>query len=138
MPRPLKRGLARSNFAGERTIEKLLGGHDWPFLEGPLLDEDQLREVWEEMGDSLLADFIAEKPGCRPWAWWVFDATEPRRRTGDAPDPIGDELWFGKPRLTRGVPPKDAYESERAYLDRLGLLTDEERRCNDSRPGDTV
>ena len=65
------------------------------------IDLDLAREAWEELRAELLPEFIASKPFSRPWAWWRFDAPEPRTT-----------------------------ESERDYLVRLDLLTDEERRAN--------
>jgi hypothetical protein len=64
------------------------------------LNLDLAREAWNELRAELLPEFIASKPFSRPWAWWQFDAPEPR----------------------------DKAESERDYLVRLDLLTDEERR----------
>ena len=58
----------------------------------------KLRKAIDEIGDELLAEWIVERPGTRPWFWWRFIATEPRRDG----------------------------ESERDYLLRFGLLTDAE------------
>ncbi|MCC6228523.1 MAG: hypothetical protein IT432_04775 [Phycisphaerales bacterium] len=63
------------------------------------LDLDLARRAWEELRDELLPEFIREHPLTRPWAWWRFDAPEPR-------SPL---------------------EPEREYLTRLGLLSPEER-----------
>lgn len=32
--------------------------------------DDELRQGWAIRGDELLARWIAERPGERPWAWW--------------------------------------------------------------------
>jgi hypothetical protein len=62
---------------------------------------DHLREDWVLVRDELLGEAA---PGTRPGGWWKYEAPEPRRQVGDA------------------------IESQAAYLDRLGLLTDQERR----------
>jgi hypothetical protein len=36
-------------------------------------------QAWREHRDVMLGDWIAERPGTRPWAFWRFDAPEPRR-----------------------------------------------------------
>lgn len=33
-----------------------------------------IREAWAAVRDRVLADWIADDPGTRPWAWWLFDA----------------------------------------------------------------
>ena len=30
--------------------------------------------LWRDGRDSLLAAWLVERPGTRPWAWWEFDA----------------------------------------------------------------
>jgi hypothetical protein len=56
-------------------------------------DEMTLRALWGEHRDEVLAEWIAEAPGTRPWAWWQLEAPEPRRRLGG----IGTEKWVGLP-----------------------------------------
>ena len=101
-------------------------------------DEAARRTAWFEHGDELLADYIRENPGKRPWAWWRYEAPEPRRRLGGASTSSEEAPhcpdWargssFGKPRVWAGDvceenPPR--FESEAVYLERLGLLSDEE------------
>jgi hypothetical protein len=83
----------------------------------------------------------ARASGTRPWAWWAFDATEPRRCVGGAEllAPAGaptawEWVWrkdFGVPAFLqwrpRGYLGLPAVESQAAYLDRLHLLGVEER-----------
>jgi len=38
-------------------------------------DLEYLRGAWAELADDLMA---TAKPGCRPWAWWVFAPDAPR------------------------------------------------------------
>jgi hypothetical protein len=98
------------------------------------------KPVWHDHGDQILADWILEHPGTRPWAWWTFDAAEPRHVvTGselllpkDAPT---DWEWcwrqrFGVQAFQHFRPreaPSPLVESEPGYLRRLALLTAEER-----------
>lgn len=127
MPRVKRRRLASSSHT-ERTRLRLLSGHDLAFMgDDPPLDDDELAEAWTDLRDELLADFIASHPGSRPWAWWAFDAPEPRRQIAPGPAAVGPDLWFGLPRLYAAVSPHAMYESERDYLARHGLLTDGER-----------
>lgn len=43
-------------------------------------DRGAVRRAWKSVRDDLLRDWIEERPGTRPWAWWKFDLSEPRRR----------------------------------------------------------
>jgi hypothetical protein len=42
--------------------------------------EDEAREAWEIMREKIMADWVREQPGTRPWAWWRWDAPQPARR----------------------------------------------------------
>ena len=90
--------------------------------------EDQLAEVWGDVGEEITAAHIRHKPGTRPWGWWKFDAPGPRRRLGGTGEMTGP-LAFGRPWQTAGIDPYDepTYEGEADYLERLNLLTDGER-----------
>jgi hypothetical protein len=130
MPTNRRRRLQsrRTDVHSERTELRLLGGHDWEWMDGQPLSDDELRAAWDDLREELLARHIAEHPGSRPWAWWQYDTPEPRRQIGPGPEPIGDADWFGCPSKFRGIPPSGMYESEADYLERLGLLKDDERR----------
>ena len=100
MPRP--RRAARSR----RTISDAL--RRWAYgleaIEGEKLFKytttaEHFAGVWDALRDEVVADWIAEHPGTRPARWWGYDAPD------DPP----------------------VFESEAAYLDRLGLLTEGER-----------
>jgi hypothetical protein len=96
--------------------------------------------LWDKFRDDVLPDYIEWHPGHRPWGWWEFDAPEPRRcvsgpgafafRNDDAPD-WTKHLHFGMPAVHGGDDWDNPshYESQAAYLDRLGLLTDDEREA---------
>lgn len=98
--------------------------------------------AWEDLRDYLLPTFIAEHPGTRPWAWWAFDAPEPREQVLSCEEtgwrPITDRVSRGVPAEFAPIPssehpygmfppvPEPMYESEFDYLMRLNLATDEE------------
>jgi hypothetical protein len=96
-------------------------------------------EVWAEHRDVVLTHYIKRHPGHRPFGFWEFEVSEPRRRLGGTGDPINyNALHHGVPmywcvdRFDHGVPLSDddppMFESEPRYLKRLGLLLPEERR----------
>jgi hypothetical protein len=116
--------------------EKLEG-----WLEVYFLGSKERQVLWELHSAAILSAWIVHHPGTRPWAWWMFEATEPRRCV------VGVELlmptrepadwawvWHqdvGVPAFRQSRPPGylglPAVESQAAYLDRLGLLGVEER-----------
>lgn len=122
---------------------RLLRTGEWPSQEDAAAHHESLgwkffephaiETAWEARHAELLAAHIAEAPGRRPWAWWRFNAPAPRERVGGS-----GETWpavsfdFGLPGrwawnwIDDDDPPR--YESEAAYLRRLGLLTDREAR----------
>ena len=106
-------------------------------------DVDSQREFWELLRDDILREHIAREPGTRPEAWWQHDAPEPRQVVGLDPDIMGDETdrlpagenpnlpqwakgktYFGAPSICDGF----LYEGQAEYLERLGLLTHDERK----------
>ena len=34
------------------------------------------REQWEIFGEDILADWIKDRPGSRPWPWWEFSSPD--------------------------------------------------------------
>lgn len=112
-------------------------------------------QAWREYGESIVRDWAAEHPGTRPEFWWQAEAPQPlRRRLGGIGTPAHERLahglaaYCGVPRLwitpndlrvyeslrtpldVPAIDPDDppTYESQAAYLDRLGLLLPGERR----------
>lgn len=164
MPRIHRRLKRKSDGYSDEHINHLLKGtYFWPghaftkIPAGPgrdFTDYEALRGGWEALAGDLLPKFIADNPGHRPYAWWLFDAPERRLRTDGIQHPfdnrvrkqyvenaartnpdfrvIAYKLYFGRPGCIIGSIKDDfeaKYESELAYLDRLGLLTDAERKA---------
>jgi hypothetical protein len=117
----------------------------------------QLEALWAAHREHVLAAWIRQRPGTRPYAWWVFDAPradEPwpwwRERTCDPRQRVGGtgQAWRDRPRDPHGAyfdpgafglpttwepesfDPSDPplFESEAAYLERHALLAAGERR----------
>jgi hypothetical protein len=101
---------------------------------------DEAVVAWGELRETLLADFIAEHPCYRPWAWWHLEPRELRRRVDGGVHPCEDESkpcppYYGVPQWISGRDEFEAlYESGAAYLLRLGLLTKREREYLDENP----
>lgn len=98
------------------------------------------RPEWERVRDAIVAAWIEEHPGTRPWAWWEWDA--PTKLVNANPDAAKDRRRkvSGSGEKTAGVygfghrgfydvipddPPQ--VESEAGYLLRHGLLEPEEK-----------
>lgn len=117
------------DYLPERDDAYLECGHDY-FRDVPLArDDDLMRAVWEDHGREFLEKYVAQHPGRRPFAWWRFEAPEPRRRLGGTGTPISPQLFFGMPSVygedyDTANPPK--FESQAAYLRRLHLLRPDE------------
>lgn len=86
------------------------------------------RKLWEQYRDAVLVEWVQKRPGSRPRLWWQFEAPEPqRRRLDDTGTPfLSSGTRCGIPTgWPRGSAP--LFESQPAYLDRLGLLIPGER-----------
>jgi hypothetical protein len=113
-----------------------------------ILREEQKRQLYEEHRDELLAEWGAAHPATRPWAWWRYEALEPRQCVSGAELLLpklkpSDWEWhwredFGVPGFRQSRPKGfDGYpelESEAAYLDRHQLLS-QARACAARRGG---
>jgi hypothetical protein len=120
-------------------------------------DCSELQGLWQIAKDGIMADWLKKSPCTRPWAWWEFDA--PRHDTGTGayfePLPIPRQRLGGKgqtssqkwpavvPRYDRAIPsswadidPEDppTFESEAAYLQRHGLLSEAETHYLEKHP----
>jgi hypothetical protein len=112
-------------------------------------DEEAKRRIYEAVKAEFVPTHAHHRPGLRPWAWWEWDAPEPRRviqrdcldpehdddcdgshgdidRLPAAEDPKlpawAKELYFGRPASYDGF----LYETQYDYLERLNLLYPEE------------
>lgn len=99
-------------------------------------DEAAMRADWSEHRAEILAAFTAQNPGARPWAWWKFDAPEPRRRVRCGgvrvmPDSMtaltGPDFppSFGLPSawICRKSDVENRFETQTEFLVRLKMLT---------------
>jgi hypothetical protein len=101
----------------------------WYFFD-PLTRED-FELAWEMHGEALLAEYVKQHAGRRPFAWWLIDHGEER--------PIVNPKWTREAALKfqTGHEAKFGFlhthtwpaiqEDETAYLHRFGLLEAEER-----------
>ena len=84
MPRPARRSKSRRSGYTHDHVHHLLHGVYLCFNHGfataprnhtgDRTDFDAMRIGWECLRAELLPRFIAEHPGHRPFAWWIFDA----------------------------------------------------------------
>jgi hypothetical protein len=114
---------------------QLLRGYGF-FPDEIFRDLESYAEAWELHRDELMAEFIAKHRSetfIRPVAWWIVE----HRRERPIVNPFLSESILATKRAelfgylhTHVYGGKGMYcmqESEPDYLDRLGLLTDEER-----------
>ncbi|MBM7045222.1 hypothetical protein [Rhizobium lusitanum] len=90
-----------------------------------IFTDDDIEALWRADGERVVAAWVADYPGTRPELWWRFDASEDRRTLD------GREASCTFPRKRNGavaVGVPATYESQAAYLDRLGLLPSGERK----------
>jgi hypothetical protein len=124
MPRVRRRALARNDVLSDKAKVWLETGHDLLWFATDCTEED-LPELWERFGEEILADHIAQHPGSRPWGWWRWSAPEAPRLVESGGITILDvDNYYPWP---EDLDPHQQYETERDYLERLGLLTDAER-----------
>jgi hypothetical protein len=149
--RPKRRPVTAQVQFTEHHLYQLLHGNDFfDQAYGRDVENDPerlawMRDDWESRRDELLRAWIIQHPGQRPWAWWLFDAND-RRETADGTVHPFDrperrelaerwhakhpdqshlvkmfQLYYGCPALIVGEG-LVRYETEAAYLARLGLL----------------
>ena len=164
MPRVRRKLKHRRTGYTDAHIRQLLTGYDYlrtAFGRDTVnsrCDHDAMRRAWDDLREEMLSDWIHERPGTPPYAWWKFDAPEERRRVDgvhpfDNPrrtayvdnqgpcHPLADpyRLSYGKLAVLVPYDPpvhddfNAEYESQCAYLDRLGLLVEGERVGRDPR-----
>lgn len=123
MPRVKRRGptLKRGGLLPEERA--ILRGEPCPEGGDPFhqfLFGGEERELWQQGGSDVVAEWITERPGTRPRAWWRFEAPrwaddpydrftfrgtlpEPRRRLGGKGTPVFDCLNYA-PGFEFGIP----------------------------------
>lgn len=87
--------------------------------------EDELRAFWKAHRTAIMGRYMAENhakglTAHRPWAFWKWDATDPRMQT-----PPGDHSSLRTWDHQRGC--FDWVETDYEYLQRLNLLEDSEK-----------
>jgi hypothetical protein len=104
----------------------------------PADDPEIWREGWEQHRETLLAEYIAENPGMRPWPWWIFEHCQERPIINPAPPAVeaqfrkhGTIFGFLIANISHGHGASGGglvpwLEPETDYLERMGLLTDSE------------
>ena len=127
MPRVKRRTKRRKTGYTEAQVDHLLTGHDM-FGDGFGTDGpsgecnvDAMHAAWLDLRDKLLRQWIAEQPGTRPYAWWRFDAPEPRRRIDGKPHPF--ENPERRARVKRWKQEGFTWTAHRAYLLYFGIPT---------------
>lgn len=152
--RPTRKMVAETSKALSAPEKRqLLHGHDFfntAYGRNPTGEAlERMRTDWNRYRDELLREWIASRPGSRPFGWWTFDAVERRETIDGSVHPFDRperralcekwharnpnqgydrrfwELYYGMPAIVVGEG-MVRYESERAYLKRLGLLTSDE------------
>lgn len=86
---------------------------------------------WRDHGDRALAVWVASNPGTRPDNWWRYASPEPRRQLSGSGTARGSHQRFpamqGVPGVLGAVEGDEpVFETEREYLERLGLLMEGE------------
>ena len=98
MPRKLRREKMRRESVSPSLVAYFCAGR-WPtdsngqqtagLLSLVFLRSDAaLRADWQAVRDDVLASWVVDHPGTRPWAWWAWDA--PRWRREDWPERCQD------------------------------------------------
>lgn len=138
MPRPRRLTRARSTHALPPVCWRHLCDlpepddeetRDWQLF--VLLNQPMMpREAWAQWREQAVAEHVAHHPGCRPALWWRHEAPELRRQVGGRPNRPGVlRLPYG---LLAPYPPDPSdpprFESQAAYLRRIGLLLPGEAR----------
>lgn len=86
MPRVARKQMRARTEYGEWHRYHLRTGHAF-FVEDLKTEADE-RECWEALKDEVMAEWVQENPGTRPWAWWKYEEPERRRRIDGKPHPF--------------------------------------------------
>ena len=78
--RPHKRAKKAAAAGGDMYDHLQTGNCFGCLVNPPQHTDDDVAAAWAESRDTVVGEWIREKPGTRPWGWWAFDAPEPKRR----------------------------------------------------------
>ena len=115
---------------------------------GGCLTTPSLQELWAEMGEGIVADWVAECPGTRPSCWWQWSAPRadeyqnvrgglplPRQRLGGIGTPKSEVLCI-VPTLHLGLPVSWVSAWEADYYNGRALDIHGNRIGSDYKEGD--
>ena len=142
-----RRARTREGIALDGSIEEFLftgeaerGTPAWELRTSRFFDQGaEIRRAWEQHREYLLAQWISQHPGTRPWAWWRFDdeIPEPRRRLGGIGQTMAERYPAVVAHFEKGLPASwveineddpPTFLSEAAYLLQYGILTASEKK----------
>lgn len=91
---------------------------------------ETLQDLWEQHREGLRSEWIEARPGSRPFAEWLVDLIPQHgeRRLTRFATGLDRQHWLRFGILHTDLTPP-AQESEASYLDRHGLLSDQEREA---------
>lgn len=101
---------------------------------------NRLRLIWDAVKDEIMTGWIKENPCARPYAFWLFDAPERRRkvsgsgdgwRPGMAIDSEGEPKYWQLSWKKKDPP---CFESQAGFLERYNFLNDVERKILKGHP----
>jgi hypothetical protein len=91
---------------------------------------EEMQAAWAAIGEELLADYIAQHPGRRPFAWWLFSHGQ-ERPLNPGGDRLADFIAICRSQARFGFLDTSCWggsllpmqEDQTFYLQRMGLLT---------------
>jgi hypothetical protein len=113
----------------------------WTYFSQGYASREDAELAWEIHGDAIMESYVKEHPGRRPFGWWLFQHRKERPIVGKSfePDEIAnmrrnirlnaDHFGFLHTSIFAwpdGKTLEYLQEPERDYLERHGLLSDEE------------
>jgi len=98
----------------------------------PGMDGSTFEQAFRHHEEMLIREYVKDFPGRRPWSWWRWTAKEPRKILAGTGKPELTAITYqGFPLAIHEVQEEDPpmFESQAAYLHRLRLLSEEERKA---------
>jgi len=106
-------------------------------------DRDKQQQLWNENRNFFMASWLKDQACKRPFAWWFFEASEKRRMVSGIGVQAHERCNYkqayiiGAPKywtkIDENNPPM--FESQAAFLQRLGSLNDGEAKFLRENPG---